>query len=156
MEKKFMVVMVILSVSLFVFVKNLNNGFIHSDFKLDFAEKISQNILIPKTENNFGFYRYNFYTPEGLMTTTSGISFGLASWYNYKRGLYAASVHFEKGTRLRVTNLDNGKYVDVLVDDYGPNRIKHPNRIIDLDKVAFRQIAYLTTGLVRVKINQLN
>ena len=71
MEKKFMVVMVILSVSLFAFVKSLNNGFIHSDFKSDFAEKTSQNILTPGAENNFGFYKYNIYTPGRLMMMTT-------------------------------------------------------------------------------------
>ena len=54
---------------------------------------------------------------------------------------------------LKVTNLINGKSVIVRVNDFGPNkRLFKKGRIIDLSKKAFRKIADLKTGLVRVKI----
>lgn len=92
---------------------------------------------------------------EQSSTNQEKPSTGIASWYNFKDGAFAASPYFKKGSVLRVTNLANGKFVDVLVNDYGPNKRKHPNRVIDLDRLAFQKIASLKLGLVRVKINHL-
>ncbi len=80
---------------------------------------------------------------------------GQASWYAYKHGLFAASPDYPKGSRLRVHNLDNGKFVDVVVNDYGPDRALHPTRPIDLDKVAFARIANLSDGVVDVLVEPL-
>ena len=80
---------------------------------------------------------------------------GKASWYKYREGLFAASPDFPKGTVLRVHNVDNGKYVDVTVNDYGPDRSIHPDRVIDLDRVAFERIASLGTGIVSVRVEVL-
>jgi D-alanyl-D-alanine endopeptidase (penicillin-binding protein 7) len=80
---------------------------------------------------------------------------GTASWYKYKNGLFAASPDFVKGTILRVHNLDNGKFVDVTINDFGPERLKHPDRVIDLDKVAFAKIASTGAGLINVKVEPL-
>ena len=83
------------------------------------------------------------------------LTFGKASWYKYKGGNFAASPDFPKGSRLRVFNLDNGKFVDVVINDYGPDRKLHPDRVIDLDKVAFAKIASLSSGIINVKIEPL-
>lgn len=74
---------------------------------------------------------------------------GHASWYAYKYCNCAASPDYPKGTELKVTNLENGKSVVVVVNDYGPNRSIFPERIIDLDKVAFQQIGSLGEGVLR-------
>jgi len=52
-----------------------------------------------------------------------------------------------------VTNLETGASVDCYVNDYGPE--EWTGREIDLSSYAFRQIADLGQGLVRVKIEQL-
>lgn len=83
------------------------------------------------------------------------LSVGTASWYKYKNGLFTASPDFAKGTKLRVFNLNNGKYVDVVVNDYGPERDKHPDRVVDLDYVAFSKIASPGAGLIPVRIETL-
>ncbi len=83
------------------------------------------------------------------------LTFGKASWYKYKNGNFAASPDFPKGSRLRVFNLDNGKFVDVTINDYGPDRSLHPDRVIDLDKVAFAKIAPLGSGIINVKVEPL-
>lgn len=80
---------------------------------------------------------------------------GEASWYAHKKGAYAASPDFPRGSRVRVHNLSNGKYVDVTINDYGPDRTLHPNRVIDLEKAAFKRIAPLGTGLVSVRVEPL-
>ena len=83
------------------------------------------------------------------------MSLGRASWYKYKSGNFAASPDFPKGSRLRVTNLENNKFVDVVINDYGPDRYLHPDRAIDLEKNAFSRLAFLSEGMINVKIDPL-
>jgi len=77
---------------------------------------------------------------------------GKASWYVYKGGLFAASPDFPKGSQLRVFNAANNKFVDVVVNDFGPDRQLHPDRVIDLDKTAFKKIAPTGAGLINVRV----
>lgn len=78
---------------------------------------------------------------------------GLATWYVNGSGLTCASRDFPDGTRLRVTNLANGRQVIVVVNDYGPSA--GSNRIIDLNKNAFAAIGSVGAGVLNVKIEQL-
>lgn len=79
---------------------------------------------------------------------------GVASWYRYKGGDFAASPDYPKGTKLKVTNLTNFKSVIVTVNDYGPDRSIHPERVIDLDRVAFIKIADPSSGVVVVSVEE--
>jgi D-alanyl-D-alanine endopeptidase (penicillin-binding protein 7) len=90
-----------------------------------------------------------------ILSNPDILSVGTASWYKYKNGNFAASPDFKKGSVLRVTNLANGKSVDVTINDFGPERAKHPDRVIDLDKVAFQKIASTRDGLIKIKIDPL-
>ena len=85
--------------------------------------------------------------------TTGVMRSGLASWYAYKRCLCAASPDVPKGTKLKVSRQDDpSRYVIVTVNDWGPDRRKHPERAIDLDKVAFKKIANPRGGIVAVTV----
>lgn len=53
------------------------------------------------------------------------------------------------GTWVRVTNLANGKTIDVKITDRGPYG---PGRIIDLSEYAFAEIASLGTGVLNVSV----
>ncbi len=91
---------------------------------------------------------------------------GVASWYGpgfnghrtssgaiYDQdGLTAASTAFPLGSRLRVTNLDNGEAVDVTVDDHGPY-VK--GRKLDLSRRAARAIGMIGPGTARVRMDVL-
>ncbi|HWQ99660.1 MAG TPA: septal ring lytic transglycosylase RlpA family protein [Candidatus Methylomirabilis sp.] len=78
---------------------------------------------------------------------------GVASWYAYKKCLCAASPDVPKGTRLLVSREDDpSRSVVVTVNDWGPERDKHPDRAIDLDKVAFKRIGNPRGGLMRVRV----
>ncbi len=78
---------------------------------------------------------------------------GEASWYGYRDCDCAASPDYPKGTELLVTSVeDPTKSVVVTVNDYGPDRSIHPDRIIDLDKVAFAKLASLGLGLIDVRV----
>jgi len=60
------------------------------------------------------------------------------------------------GTKLRVTNLRNGKSVVVRVNDRGPHRrYVREGRVIDLTKAAFRQISSHDRGLIPVRVEEL-
>jgi len=56
------------------------------------------------------------------------------------------------GTRLRVTNLANGREVVVRVNDRGPNRVE---RMIDLSWQAAQKLQFGHLGLTRVRIEIL-
>ena len=83
------------------------------------------------------------------------LSVGQASWYRYKGGDFAASPDFPKGSVLRVKNIANGKFVDVTINDFGPDRGLFPDRVIDLDRVAFKKIASPGEGLIKVSLEPL-
>lgn len=95
---------------------------------------------------------------------------GVASWYGWEtkgprtasgalwdpRKLTAATPSMPFGTRLRVTNLANGRSIIVLCNDRGPaKRFVGRGRIIDLSQAAFARIADLRAGLIDVKIERL-
>ncbi len=82
-------------------------------------------------------------------------SSGQASWYKFKGGNFTASPDFPRGSLLRIHNLDNGKYVDVEVNDFGPDRSIFPDRIIDLDYEAFKKIANKGEGLIDILVEPL-
>lgn len=81
---------------------------------------------------------------------------GEASWYRYKECDCAASPDFPKGTYLLVTRVDKPeRSVVVRVNDFGPERDKHPDRAIDLDYVAFEKLVSPRAGLITVTVDPL-
>lgn len=98
------------------------------------------------------------------MHTASGYKAqGMASWYGAEsgnrtasgvrfdpRGLTAAHKTLPIPSKVRVTNLQNGHYVDVVINDRGPFR---GNRLIDLSQGAAEQIGM--RGLTEVTVEYL-
>lgn len=101
--------------------------------------------------------------PAGVGRTLTG----RASWYGGKHhGRKTASgERFDKeqltaahrtlpfGTRVRVTNLDNGRTVVVRINDRGPFGRKQ--RIIDVSEAAARRLGMIQSGVVRVRVDVL-
>lgn len=98
---------------------------------------------------------------------------GIASWYSqYDPGILKTTANMELfnhndltcaawglpfGTKLKVTNLENGRSVIVRVNDRGPaKRLVRSGRVVDLSKKAFSQIASLEEGLIKVNISVLS
>jgi len=91
---------------------------------------------------------------------------GLASWYGpgfagrrtasgevFDPGqLTAAHRSLPFGTRVRVTNLDNGRSVEVRINDRGPFK---PDRVIDLSRAAAEAVDMLRSGIARVRVDPL-
>ncbi len=63
--------------------------------------------------------------------------------------LTAAQPYLPFGSFIRVTNVDNGKSVEVMVNDCGPF-VK--GRVVDLSKSAFETIGSARAGILRVKV----
>src|SRR4051812_33960256 len=95
----------------------------------------------------------------------AGTRVGLASFYGKgfqgkktadgekfdKNDITAAHPTYPLGTRLRVTNLNNGRAINVRVNDRGPAR-KHQAHgvIIDLSEEAARELDFKKQGRARV------
>ncbi len=89
---------------------------------------------------------------QGTYVKTGKSHRGAASWYAWTGTMAAANPWLPKGSYVRVTNMDNGKSVIVVINDRGPFV---PGRIIDLDKVAFEKIASLGAGVINVKMEEI-
>ena len=102
-------------------------------------------------------------------TQTPADSGQIASWYGGgeklnkhtangdvfdPKEMTCASWHYPFDTRLKITNIENGKSIIVRVNDRGPN--KRLGRAIDLSREAFRKIANLKKGLIPVDIEKLS
>jgi rare lipoprotein A len=76
---------------------------------------------------------------------------GTASWYGvpYMRAMTAAHRTLPFNTWLEVTNLTNGKQVNVRVTDRGPFV---DGRIIDLSMGAAERIEMIRSGIAKVKL----
>lgn len=68
--------------------------------------------------------------------------------YNMYNLTCAAPPKYKFGTKIKVTNIDNNKYVIVTVTDRGGFYKRHE---FDLSKEAFKTIAPLKQGIVRIK-----
>ena len=122
-----------------------------------FDQGKAQWIKIPtKTNTETGYVRAAFHLPFAKLAVlqNDGIMHeGIASWYAYKNCDCAASPDYPKGTKLLVTSLeDETKQVVVTVNDFGPERDIFPERIIDLDVVAFEKLMSKGMGLVAVRV----
>ena len=91
---------------------------------------------------------------------------GDASWYMgfmitdnkfFRNGHYAAMWDVPLGTKVRVTDLDNGKSIIVTINDRGPNkRLVAKGRIIDLAAKAFYELnGDFKPSTIRVRLDIL-
>ncbi|MEG0151624.1 MAG: septal ring lytic transglycosylase RlpA family protein [Cellulosilyticaceae bacterium] len=79
-----------------------------------------------------------------------------ASGYVYDmEQMTCASLDYPFGSVLKVTNLDNGKNVNVIVTDTGDFKKKY-GRDIDLSKKAFSKLDKIGKGLLNVKIELID
>ena len=95
-----------------------------------------------KATANFGVASY-YWEPQRL---ASGGRFN-------PRAMTAAHKTLPLGTRVRVTNLGNGRSVDVRINDRGPYIA---GRIIDLSKAAAGVIGMTAQGTARVKMTVID
>jgi rare lipoprotein A len=87
---------------------------------------------------------------SACLLRTAQAETGIASVYSSGQGLTAAHKTFPFGTRVLVTNHQNGRSVVVLINDRGPFV---RGRIIDLSIAAARALGIY--GIAHVTISQL-
>jgi rare lipoprotein A len=101
-------------------------------------------MLLPQVESLTGEASYYARMLEGRPT---------ASGERYRgTSLTAAHRSLPFGTRLRVTNLANGRRVEVRVNDRGPF---HRRRILDLSRAAAVELGMVRRGHARVSVEVL-
>lgn len=106
-------------------------------------------------------YKVHGVTYYPLKSGTGYREVGIASWYGTEsgnrtamgtrfiaHGLTAAHKTLPLPSKVRVTNLNNGRHVDVIVNDRGPFK---KGRIIDLSHAAARKIGLHGVAKVRVE-----
>ena len=132
-----------LKVIIILFVLSLHVGILHSKQKYKYCKKNH----VAHTEKNITelrgeatFYG-NCYSKK--RKTASGE-------YFYKDSLTAAHKTFKFGTKVKITNLKNGKSVIVKINDKCPQK-----NIIDLSPAAFDSIGSRKTGRLKVKMKVL-
>jgi len=97
------------------------------------------------------------------VATTNGAQVGVASWYGARfhgrttasgepydmHGMTAAHPSLPFGTKVRVTNLENGRSVVLRINDRGPYAKR---RIIDVSRHAAEHLGFRKTGLAKVRV----
>ena len=109
----------------------------------DAVARAKARVKIAKRESGIASY----YGPEfAFRRTASGEMFD-------PREMTAAHRTLPFGTKIRVTNLENGKRVVVRVNDRGPYR---KGRVIDVSHAAARKLCFAGQGTARVRIDVLS
>ncbi|WP_068597589.1 septal ring lytic transglycosylase RlpA family protein [Vaginella massiliensis] len=103
---------------------------------------------------------------DDLIDRSASIATGVVSWYGEKfhgrktasgevydkHELTAAHKTLPFGTKVRVTNIKNGKSVVVTINDRGPY-VK--SRVLDLSQAAFNEIGHTSTGVMHIEYEVL-
>ena len=93
-------------------------------------------------------YTASYYAYNTTRYTASGQKFN-------NHGLTAAHKTLPFGTKVKVTNVNNGKSVIVIINDRGPFKrtpdFKYYSRVLDLAKGAFLKIASTGAGVIKIK-----
>jgi rare lipoprotein A len=120
-----------------------------------FLSLLAAEKLKAQEDKSFSFPRVqlgkaSYYCPSFHGNRTAG-----GTIYNEK-DLVAAHPYYPFGTVVRVTNLANGRDVEVAISDRGPSK-KHQKRgcVIDVSRDAARELGMLTHGRVRVRVEVL-
>lgn len=99
----------------------------------------------------------SYYTKESAQREgTSGVWTASGERYN-ENALTCAMRTREFGQKWKICNVDNNKCVEVINNDFGPNKkLYNKGRIVDLSKKAFESIANLDEGVINVTVVKCN
>lgn len=131
----------------FILTQQTDGRIFPPDRKLRRGELKALIYRFSENKNDDAQFGYSSWYGDGLAKTKlkTGIEFA-------DRFLTAAHKTIPIGTILRVTNMANKKYVDVVVNDRGPFVT---GRIIDLSKTAFSALEKPSAGIIYVQIEKL-
>lgn len=122
-----------------IFLENRSDGSLNADELMTRGEFVKMIYRIIKTADGSTFARATWYGK-------AGVNWGTASGEKFDyMAMTAAHKELPFGTVIRVTNVANGKQVDVKINDRGP----YPTGLdLDLTTGAFEEIASLGTGVI--------
>jgi len=123
-----------------LYIDSLNNIYPEQEMRRGYLAELIYKMI--KSSEGYGFGKATFYgaAVQGNHTA-SGEIFD-------KDLLTAAHKTLPFGTIAEVTNMSNGKSVNVKINDRGPYG---PGRVIDLSSAAFEKIAWLGTGIIDIQ-----
>ena len=104
--------------------------------------------------------------PVAMTNGTNGTQVGVASWYGGKfhgrttasgepydmHAMTAAHPNLPFGTKVRVTNLENGRSVVLRINDRGPYAKR---RIIDVSRHAADHLGFRKAGVAKVRVEAI-
>jgi rare lipoprotein A (peptidoglycan hydrolase) len=90
------------------------------------------------------FYSKNL---DGTLTATGE--------YYRNAKLTAASNNYKLNTWVRVTNLSNDKFVIVRINDRMHPRMAKKGRVVDLSRVAAKELDFMKKGLTKVRVEPI-
>lgn len=165
MIKKYCMALIFAVLAVPTLGKDINNNN-KKEYQQKLTSKDITNIVMPLllTDTLFDISDSSPTSPLSIAGTMKNVFVGLASWYGpgfhgkktasgeeyNMHELTAAHKTLPFGTKLKVTNVDNGKTIVVRINDRGPY-IK--GRILDLSFAAAKQLGY--TGVAKLKIERL-
>jgi len=127
-----------------------------------FLESCGSNIAYGDYVNTTGMSRKQIESIKNHPKTQIGIASYYGKKFHKKRtangkifNMYkvsAAHKSYPLGTKVRVTNLENGKSLKLVINDRGPFV---SGRIIDLSYKAARKLGFVNQGTVKVRIDVL-
>lgn len=103
---------------------------------------------------------------DANLVFTGKVVLGIASYYSGRfegiktasgerfsnKAYTGASNSLKLGTWVKVTNVQNGKWVVVKINDRMHPRMKKKGRVIDLTRAAAQKLQFLNKGLAKVKL----
>ncbi len=103
---------------------------------------------------------------DANLVFTGKVVLGIASYYSGRfegiktasgekftnKAFTGASNSLKLGTWVKVTNVNNGKWVVVKINDKMHPRMKKKGRVIDLTRAAAQKLQFLYKGLAKVKL----
>lgn len=111
------------------------------------VEKIHKDSFLLKGKKITGIASFYSANLDGSITATGE---------RYRNnGLTAASNNFKLNTWVLVTNLKNNNKVVVRINDRMHDRMKKKGRVVDLSRLAARQLDFMANGLVKVKVETI-
>ena len=106
------------------------------------ARSVKKRVKQAKRESGYA----SWYGPGFLHRRTAS-----GEWFDPKE-LAAAHRTLPLGTRVRVTNLDNGRRIVVRINDRGPYK---KGRVIDVTPAVAKRLGFKHDGLTRVRVDVL-
>lgn len=136
------------------------------------ASKQTCNRFLSVKKNVLLFVSLLFYVISfGQKSTTHKKNeiYGVASFYNkalegavtatgeifHHNQMIAASNQFKLNSLVRITNLTNGKYVIVRINDRMSKTMQALGRVADLTRLAAQQLDFISKGLTKVKVEEV-